>query len=217
MRREVHNPGDHGARGKADQVLCGMPLSIQEGVKMEHGKVILETERLLLAELTEQDKDDAIRLYYQVNSLVSRFADLSDSFAATMYEAVWQEMNRDTLNWAIRDRAGTFVGRICMQHMSEPAPELGIDLFEEYRNKGYGPEAITALVPWFKREFDIQRIKLCIGPENAHSLHIFKKIGVVSMGEETYMPQQFIETFHEMFPEADTSGVEAVTVPTFYM
>lgn len=184
---------------------------------MEHGKIVLETERLVLTELTEQDKDDAIRLFYQVNSVVSRFADLGDSFAATLYEAVWQDMNRDTLNWAIRDKAGTFVGRICMQHMSEPAPELGIELFEEYRNKGYGPEAITALVPWFKREYGIQRIKIRIDPENAHSLHMFRKLGVVDTGEETYMPRRYIEAFHEMFPEADTSGLEAVTVPGFYM
>ena len=184
---------------------------------MEHGKIILETARLVLTELTEQDKDDAVRLCYQVNPLIGRFAELDDSLAAAMPEATWQEMNRDTLNWALRDRFGTFVGRICMQHMSEPVPELGIELFKEYRNQGYGPEAIIAFVPWFKREYNIQRIKVHIDPENAHSLHVFKKLGAVSAGEENYMSQRYIDALHETFPDADTSGLEAVAVPAFYM
>lgn len=196
---------------------CGGLLGIQKGVTMEHGKIILETEHLVLAELTERDKENAISLYYQVHSLASRFAELDDSFAATMYEALWQEMTRDTLNWAICDRSGTFLGRICMQHMNEPAPELGIELFEKYRNKGYGPEAITALVPWFKRAYGIQRMKIRIDPENEHSLHIFKKLGAVSTGEETYMPQRYIEALHEVLPEADTSDLESITVLAFYL
>ena len=104
-----------------------------------------------------------------------------------------------------------------MQHLSEPIPELGIDLFAAYRNQGYGPEAITAFVDWYKREHNLATVKVRIEKDNIQSIKVFEKLGAEYVGVDTLVRKAAIERFKEIFPDDDTSMLETPTILVYHL
>lgn len=76
-----------------------------------------------------------------------------------------------------------FCGRANMQKTDAEVPELGIDLPKKYQNQGYGPEAITAFANWYGESRHISEIKVLITAVNAHSTHVFQKLGTTYIQE----------------------------------
>jgi RimJ/RimL family protein N-acetyltransferase len=62
------------------------------------------------------------------------------------------------------------------------AVELGYMIFSEHRGRGYATETVRALVQWASDAKGIHRFIASIGPENAPSLAIVRKLGFVEVG-----------------------------------
>lgn len=60
---------------------------------------------------------------------------------------------------------------------------LGISIWRaEDRNRGYGSDAVTALVRWAFRELNLHRVELTVDPSNARAIHVYEKVGFVREG-----------------------------------
>lgn len=100
----------------------------------------------------------------------------------------------------------TFVGRICMKHINETMPELGIEILNTYQNKGYGPEAIKAFCKWYANEYNVNEVSVRIKIENTHSIHIFEKLGAKLIGQSSSISDESINIIQNYFSE-DILGI----------
>ena len=73
------------------------------------------------------------------------------------------------------------IGWIALQRDPENEPDIGIGLLKEYRNHGYGPEAVKILLNHLHREYQIKDAYAWIKKKNLQSQKAFAKIGAVFM------------------------------------
>ena len=60
---------------------------------------------------------------------------------------------------------------------------LGLSIWRaEDRNRGYGGDAVAAMVRWGFRELNLHRIELTVDPANARAIHVYEKLGFVREG-----------------------------------
>jgi RimJ/RimL family protein N-acetyltransferase len=52
----------------------------------------------------------------------------------------------------------------------------------EDRDRGYGTDALRAMLRWAFRDLNLRRVELSVEPENARAVHVYKKLGFVMEG-----------------------------------
>jgi [ribosomal protein S5]-alanine N-acetyltransferase len=62
--------------------------------------------------------------------------------------------------------------------------EVGYSVWPEYQRRGYAYEAVTALFAWAASEHDIRQFVASVGPWNAPSLGLVRKLGFVQTGRQ---------------------------------
>lgn len=179
--------------------------------------VIIDSERLYIRKIDESDKNDVCSLYENITSchLDRNQKEINEKYR----NFLWAEINsKDTINYVIVEKtSGSFVGKICMQHINNEFPELGIDLLKVFQNIGYGPEAIKAFVNWYSKEYHVFQIKIRIEKNNLHSIHVFEKIGVNFKSESTYFPASLIKKIEKLLPDKNISAEYENTVNDYIM
>lgn len=76
-----------------------------------------------------------------------------------------------------------FHGRPGKNARNDPdAVELGYMILAEYRGRGYATEVVRALIEWATDEHDVRRFIASIGPQNAPSLALVRKLGFLEVG-----------------------------------
>ena len=60
--------------------------------------------------------------------------------------------------------------------------EVGYGVWPEYQRQGYAQEAVEALFAWAEREHGIRRFVASVGPWNAPSLGLVRKLGFLQTG-----------------------------------
>lgn len=144
----------------------------------------IETKRLYIRQVTDDD--------FNLMSLIWRDwfpTFLRDDEAACngLCHKLWEDMKDPvTLTSILFLQDGDqFCGRVNMQKIDEEVPELGIDLLKKYRNQGYGPEAIAGFANWYGENHNKSEIKVRITAANAHSAHVFQKLGAQYIQEDS--------------------------------
>ena len=64
------------------------------------------------------------------------------------------------------------------------AVEVGYTIFPPYRRRGYATEVAATLLAWARREEGVRHFIASVGPENAPSLAIVRKLGFTQTGEQ---------------------------------
>jgi [ribosomal protein S5]-alanine N-acetyltransferase len=64
------------------------------------------------------------------------------------------------------------------------ALEVGYTVFEPFRGRGYATEAVEALLAWARREHGISDFVASVGPWNASSLAVIRKLGFEQTGTQ---------------------------------
>jgi RimJ/RimL family protein N-acetyltransferase len=60
---------------------------------------------------------------------------------------------------------------------------IGLSVWrEEDRNKGFGTDAMRALLRWAFREYNLHRVELSVDPANAAAIRVYEKLGFVREG-----------------------------------
>ena len=117
-------------------------------------------------------------------------------------EACWSRFLRHAGHWqhmgfgflAIEERqSGRFIGEAGFHDMRreitpsiEGTLEAGWALMPAYHGRGYGFEAMQALVGWAEESFPGRRMTCIIEPENSASIRVATRLGFTEFGTGTY-------------------------------
>lgn len=150
------------------------------------GRIIIETERLIIREMTAADTEALYRIYDDEDA--ARFL---DPLSEDMYE------EREKLQayidfvynfygfgfWAICDKeTGRFIGRCGLnvtQIEDDVFVEIGYLIDKSLRRQGLAAEAVKAVLDYAGEELEIPEIAACIAPDNRASLCMAEKLGFI--------------------------------------
>ena len=178
---------------------------------------IATTDRLFIRKIEDSDQDLVYALS-QESSLLSSFPK-DDEYVDLYRKVCWDETNSpNTYNGMIFIKdSGEFVGKVCMQHIDRELPELGIDIAKVFQNHGYGPEAIIAFCNWYSATYGLRVVKVRISEENAHSMHIFEKLGAEYDKATSYLSEDALNALREKLPDADLSVLSQNSVRDYLL
>lgn len=94
----------------------------------------------------------------------------------------------DPGDWGLRLMSlrpcGTVIGSLGFIDRPDPSGtvELGYGIVPEYQRRGYSFEAVSALVSWALGPGGAERVSARCEPENAGSIRILQKLGMLSAG-----------------------------------
>ncbi len=81
---------------------------------------------------------------------------------------VFSMLDRDT---------DAFIGNIELMDIADGAGELGIAITAAMQDKGYGTEAVRAMVEYGMDTLGLRRVFLKVFPNNARAIHVYGKCG----------------------------------------
>ena len=70
-----------------------------------------------------------------------------------------------------------FIGNIELMDIADGAGELGIAITAAMQDKGYGTEAVSAMVRYGMDTLGLRRVFLKVFPNNARAIHVYGKCG----------------------------------------
>lgn len=181
------------------------------------GDIIAITERLILRLMDEGDKENIFKLAMESPLLSNLPRD--ESYMDLYRKASWEEVSTpNTFNVLMfLKEDNSFVGKVCMQFIDKPLPELGIDILSSFRNKGYGPEAIIAFCNWYSENKGLPKVKVRISKENSHSVYVFEKLGAEFQDSTSYISENSIDMIRQMLPDADLSELSKNSVREYIL
>ena len=180
-------------------------------------EIIAYTDRLYLRMLEETDEEFVFQILSEYSS-IKLFQNNSE--LANLYrKANWEEVTGPTTVNALIFTKDTneFVGKVCMQFVDKPMPELGIDILKKYQNKGYGPEAIIAFSDWYTKKHSLPAVKVRISKDNSHSIHIFEKLGAEFIGSTSYVSEASLDYFKKTLPDANLDELSQDSVREYLL
>ena len=77
----------------------------------------------------------------------------------------------------IEKSSKAFIGNIELMNLSDTEGELGIAITAKMQNKGYGSEALRALIGYGMNHMGLKRIVLRVRPDNARAIRVYGKCG----------------------------------------
>jgi ribosomal-protein-alanine N-acetyltransferase len=152
-------------------------------------KTILETERLVLREMTEDDADNLFELGQ--NPKVTRYIPgeppvlMRDDALRVLRERVFPQYARGFGRWAcIVKASGEFIGWCGVKHMPEDGEyDIGYRFLEAHWGNGYATEAARGALAFARRHLAGERVVGKAMPENVASVRVLEKIGLVYEGD----------------------------------
>jgi RimJ/RimL family protein N-acetyltransferase len=149
---------------------------------------VLETERLILREITPADAEDLFRIYADpqvmrywgspplrsIDEARAKIQLISDAFR-----------EREGIRWAItRKGCDRLIGsgghwRLVKQHMRS---EIGYELAPEHWGRGIVPEAFEAILRFGFERMGLHSVEAQIDPANQGSRRVLEKLGFVQEG-----------------------------------
>ena len=72
---------------------------------------------------------------------------------------------------------GAFIGNIELMDIADRAGELGIAVTAAMQEKGYGTEAVRAMVDYGMDTLGLDRVFLKVFPDNARAIRVYEKCG----------------------------------------
>jgi ribosomal-protein-alanine N-acetyltransferase len=154
---------------------------------------LVSMSRELIEALVDGRRDEARRL------LDAEIADgWPDDHDARFLRLRSEEMERESevRQWLLRAVLLPGPERVMVGHAGFHGPpgrngpgkpealEVGYTIFAAFRGRGYATEAVAALLDWARRERGIRQFIASVGPENAPSLAVVRKLDFVQTGEQ---------------------------------
>jgi RimJ/RimL family protein N-acetyltransferase len=163
---------------------------------MEMNEVTLETERLRLRWLREDDFDEYAKMCRDPE--VMRFL---GGVLLTDIE-VWRQMAtimghwyfRGYGIWAVEEKStGKLVGRVgCLYPIGWPAFEVGWTLARDSWGRGYATEAAQRVLAYAFTELDRDHLISLIAPENVASIRVAERLGEKVEGQTELLGKEVL-------------------------
>jgi len=141
-------------------------------------KTVFETERIRFTEVSELLLEDYMSMVNdteRVGRLIGRTGTVTRE-----EERNWvrKKLEQKALIFSMLEKSGGgFIGNIELMDVHDAVGELGIAITAEKQERGYGTEAIRAVVEYGIRECGLRRIFLRAYPFNARAIHVYEKCG----------------------------------------
>lgn len=180
-------------------------------------KIIATTERLELRKIQDSDKPFIYELADELHS--ASFSKENEDFRKKFNQVYWEKITSSYTFNALIFLKGTddFVGRICMQHIDEDVPELGIDILSHHQNKGFAPESVVTFCNWYSDKYKIDKTKIRIENENTHSIHVFEKLGARYVSPTPFYDNTILEMLKQKFPDNDLTALSQINVREYVL
>lgn len=164
---------------------------------------ILETERLVLRQITPEDSGDLFH-YFSLDE-VTKFYDVESFTNVQQAEELidrWQQRFEKNLGirWGITLKYENRVIGTCGYHgwmKHHFKAEIGYELTPDYWGKGFMTEAIQRVTEFGFRDFGLNRIEAFVEPGNVNSRKVLEKAGFSEEGilkEHFYWRNRFVDT-----------------------
>jgi len=165
---------------------------------------VLETERLILRKPVESD----IPAWYRMRSseenmrYIGRKPATAIEEVKALYDLVIQDIEANKhIGWVVAEKSNPagFIGMIGF-HRIKPEhhrAEVGYMIEQEFQGKGYGKEAVKAIIEYAFKEMKIHSIEADIDKDNIASEQLLKSLGFRKEGhfkESFYFEGTFIDS-----------------------
>lgn len=77
----------------------------------------------------------------------------------------------------LEKRTGAYIGNIGLMDIADGAGELGVVITAGMQDRGYGAEAIPAMVRYGMDALGLRRVFLKVFPDNVRAIHVYEKCG----------------------------------------
>ena len=77
----------------------------------------------------------------------------------------------------LEKETGAFIGTIELMDIQDGSAELGVAITASMQERGYGSEAIPAMVGYGMDRLGLRRVFLKVFPDNARAIHVYEKCG----------------------------------------
>ena len=141
-------------------------------------KTIFESEHIFFTEITE----DLVKEYaLMVNDTehVGRLIGRPDPVTEED-ERRWVQEKLETnapIFSMIERESGDFIGNIELMDVHDGVGELGIAITTDKQDRGFGTEAIPAIIEYGITQLGLNRIILKAFPDNTRAIHVYEKCG----------------------------------------
>ena len=155
-------------------------------------KRIFESEHIDFVEVSEQLVSDYLVMVNDVEH-VDRFLGGKHEAYTAEQEIAWvhKKLTRgDCVFSMIEKESGRFIGNIELMGPLEGEAELGVAITAEMQDKGFGSEAIPAVIGFGFTRMGLTKIRLKTRVFNARAIHVYEKCGFHEYGrddEHVYM------------------------------
>ena len=142
---------------------------------------VFESENIFFVRVSESLVPDYLAMVNDVEH-VARLIGLSRRSEPITAEQerrwVQKKLAEDATVFSMLEKTtGTFIGNIELLHIENGSAELGIAITAAMQEKGYGTEAIPAMVRYGMDTLGLRRIFLKVYPDNARAIHVYEKCG----------------------------------------
>lgn len=149
---------------------------MEDNIKM---KKIFESDRIDFVEVSELLINDYLVMVNDVEN-VERFIGGMHAPYTEEQEIKWvrKKLEEQALVFSMIEKSTReFIGNIELMNQDGSSRELGIALTASKQNKGYGTEAVSAMVDYGLNQLGLKRICLRAKPFNSRAIHVYSKCG----------------------------------------
>ena len=140
---------------------------------------ILESDNIIFVEVSEELVKDYLVMVNDYEN-VNRFIGGKKKSFTEEQEISWvqaKRMEQAPVFSMLEEKSGEFIGNIEFMNVTDSEGELGIAITAEKQDKGYGTEAILAMIEYGMDQMGLTRIFLRTNPNNARAIHVYEKCG----------------------------------------
>lgn len=141
-----------------------------KGGKMLNRQVYVSDNEFIICPIADEDRDNYVELHRQINGEHTLF--LNEHCKDMMWKQVLEGEDKV---FSVFEINGDYCGSLELQNPDSDTPEIGIDLFENKRNKGIAPKVVKLLAKRCYKDRKVDYFLIRISSQNQHSKHVFEK------------------------------------------
>ena len=140
---------------------------------------VFETKNISFVRVSESLLPDYLAMVNDIEN-VARFIGHRREKIPAEKERFWvrKKLAEEAVLFSMLEKnTGAFIGNIELMDIADGTGELGIAITAAMQEKGYGTEAIPAMVRYGMDTLGLRRIFLKVYPDNVRAIHVYEKCG----------------------------------------
>ena len=145
-------------------------------------KQVFASDRISFVQVSEALVGDYLKLmndFENVQKYIRRVPVAHDPYTEEQ-EIDWVRKklsDREQVFSMIEKGSGQFIGNTEWMNIENGEGELGIAIVGGKQDRGYGTEAVSAMIRYGMEQLHLKRLLLRANPENARAIHVYQKCG----------------------------------------